>query len=96
MDGQTLFDGSSGNHGVLKEIEFSGLARSTCRKQSMRQLWNEPQPSLQYPSIREQSHFTQGAVASGKCAALIALKLAELVVQFCQAPRIGIIRQLFE
>ncbi len=42
---------------------------------------------------QNNSHFPQGALAPGKCAALIALELGELVVQFCQAPRIGIIRQ---
>jgi len=47
-------------------------------------LASEMQRSSQsYPPIREGSEFTQGAVASRKCAALIALKLGELVVQFC-------------
>jgi hypothetical protein len=36
-----------------------------------------------YRPIRKQSHFTQSALAPGKCATLIALKLGELIVQFC-------------
>jgi hypothetical protein len=43
-----------------------------------------------------QSHFTQSALAPGKCAALIALKLGEHVGYFCQPARGGAIRNKVE
>src|SRR5947209_5900190 len=57
---------------------------------------NPPVTVVSTPIGRKQSHFTQGALAPGKCAALIALKLGELIVQFCQAAQSGVIRSCGE